>query len=191
MRNKKGQFIKGTVPMNKYLTAIVCCGCGDIFQPRVRDSKYCSQKCYLKSKGFKKGMVSWNKGISWTKEDRFKMSKNRVGIASNTGRTHFKKGIIPWNYKGGITKQNKLIRGSPEYKLWRIGVFKRDYWSCVLCGHKSNKRGDINADHIKPFALFPELRLDINNGRTLCEDCHRKTLSYKNNNIEREDFLNV
>lgn len=31
------------------------------------------------------------------------------------------------------------------------------------------------ADHIKPFAYFPELRLDVNNGQTLCKDCHKKT----------------
>jgi len=41
---------------------------------------------------------------------------------------------------------------------------------------KEEKRQiNIQADHIKPFAIYPDLRFDINNGRTLCEDCHRKT----------------
>ena len=33
--------------------------------------------------------------------------------------------------------------------------------------------GDSN--HILQFAFFPELRLALENGRTLCVDCHRKT----------------
>lgn len=88
------------------------------------------------------------------------------------------------NWKGGVTKVNKLVRGSVEYRLWREAVFSRDNWTCVWCRLKSSKDGRVtlNADHIKPFALFPELRFAIDNGRTLCLDCHEKTDTYKTKN---------
>lgn len=83
------------------------------------------------------------------------------------------------NWKGGITPVNMKIRKSFEYKQWRTAVFKRDNFTCVWCNSKES--GTLNADHIKPFAYFPELRLDINNGRTLCVRCHKKTESYLKN----------
>lgn len=81
------------------------------------------------------------------------------------------------NYKGGVSTTNKKIRDSLEYRLWRESVFERDNWTCVWCGAKSQKGKSVtlHADHIKPFAYFPDLRFDINNGRTLCKECHTKT----------------
>lgn len=102
-------------------------------------------------------------GHKHTEEDRKKMSeiaKKRV----LDGRHNC--------FKGGITSINKTIRKSVEYKLWRESVFKRDNWTCIWCGIRGL---ELNADHIKPFALFPELRFAIDNGRTLCVECHRKT----------------
>lgn len=81
-------------------------------------------------------------------------------------------------WKGGITKVNELIRKSVEYKLWREAVFKRDNFTCVWCGEKESVSGKLEADHIKPFALFPALRLAIDNGRTLFRECHKKTDTY-------------
>ena len=85
------------------------------------------------------------------------------------------KGERNGNWRGGITPINLKIRTSKEYIEWRKSVFKKDNYTCQFCGQKGDK---IVADHIKPFALFPEYRLDINNGRTLCEICHRKTETY-------------
>ncbi len=80
-----------------------------------------------------------------------------------------------WNWKGGISPINKRLRGTREYRLWREAVFQRDNWTCVWCFRRGVY---IEADHIKPFSLYPELRFAIDNGRTLCKDCHRKTDTY-------------
>jgi 5-methylcytosine-specific restriction endonuclease McrA len=107
-------------------------------------------------------------------------------------KVHYLKGHIPWNknkhrtdicgdkhpcWKGGVTPLNHKIRKSFEYQLWRTAVFERDNYTCIWCGAKcgDGKNVILNADHIKPFSLFPELRFAIDNGRTLCRDCHRTT----------------
>lgn len=78
-------------------------------------------------------------------------------------------------WKGGITPFRNAIHKSSEYKIWRNAVFLRDNWTCVFCGQRGVR---LEADHIKPFALFPELRFAIDNGRTLCKPCHQKTPTY-------------
>lgn len=103
-------------------------------------------------------------GKKFSTEARLKMSisqKRRV----KEGRHHL--------WKGGITPLNMKIRHSVEYKLWRESVFARDKYTCIWC--KDDKGGNLEADHIKPFSLFPELRFAIDNGRTLCKPCHKKT----------------
>lgn len=119
---------------------------------------------------FKKGLVPWNKGKKGlqrhTIEHRMKLSEQWQGEKNHS-------------WKGGVSKINKterqLVMNTVEYKLWRQAVFTRDNYACIWCGKRG---GELNADHIKPWAYFPELRFAIDNGRTLCEPCHRKTDTY-------------
>ena len=81
-------------------------------------------------------------------------------------------------WKGGKMKEYpelERIRKSSEYVEWRNSVYKRDRFTCQICGQMGAK---LNADHIKPFALYPELRLEISNGRTLCVECHKRTPTF-------------
>jgi len=95
------------------------------------------------------------------------------------------------NYKGGITPLNHKIRGSIEYKLWRESIFSRDNFTCQKCGQWG---GRLRAHHINNFSSYLSLRLAIDNGITLCNNCHLKfhnKYGRDNNTKEQlEEYLN-
>jgi 5-methylcytosine-specific restriction endonuclease McrA len=71
--------------------------------------------------------------------------------------------------------RNREKHGSAQDREWRSAVFQRDNYTCQECGQVG---GRLNADHIKPYGEYPELRFDVSNGRTLCVACHRKTPTF-------------
>jgi hypothetical protein len=119
---------------------------------------------------FRKGQHPWNwgthesgmKGKHHTEEEKKHMS---IKMSGKNGS----------NWKGGVAPLNKVMRRSLEYRIWRTAVFERDNYTCIWCG---NRGGELHPDHIKPFSLYPELRFAIDNGRTLCLDCHKTTDTY-------------
>lgn len=62
----------------------------------------------------------------------------------------------------------KNIYKTVKYKEWRKKVFVRDLFKCQLCG----TRGLLQGHHIKMKSKFPQYMYNINNGITLCIDCH-------------------
>ncbi len=151
------------------------------------------------NKGTKGIMKAWNKGITGFKHSEETKKKISLHSAKNkpwlgkkkpaevtermiaTLVLRAKRGKDHWSWKG-TSPENNLIRGSSRYRLWRKSVFERDNYTCVHCGLKSGngKTVVLNADHIKPFAHYPELRFAVDNGRTLCIECHRKTDTWGN-----------
>lgn len=59
----------------------------------------------------------------------------------------------------------------PQYKKWRLSIYKRDKFKCQWPGCSASKK--LNAHHIKRWADCPGLRYDVNNGITLCKDHHK------------------
>lgn len=74
----------------------------------------------------------------------------------------------PW-WKGGVTETNKRLRKSVEFKVWRESVFNRDDFTCRKC---LTRGAVIHPHHIASFHNNPTLRFEIENGATLCEECH-------------------
>lgn len=131
----------------------------------------------LFSKDHKNKLSLAHKGKHRSEEVKKKLSEHfkLVYQGKNNPRYGIRGEFSP-RWKGGITPINKIIRGSLEYRLWRTAVFKRDNYTCIWCG--DNRGGNLEADHIKPFAYYPELRFAIDNGRTLCHECHKTTDTY-------------
>lgn len=167
-RNIGKKFSKGTrdkisMALSMPKVGIVCVGCQKSFEVRHQHSfrKYCTKQCSLDNK------PTWNKGKRMSPELRAKLSGKNAS-----------------NWQGGKTTESQIIRHRVEYRLWREAVFARDNWTCQTC---FTRGGTLNADHIKPFSLYPELRFAIDNGRTLCLECHKKTDTFgcKINNIKK------
>ena len=83
-------------------------------------------------------------------------------------------------WKGGINGNNDTLRHRREYKQWRDLVYKRDDYTCQCCG---NRGGKLNAHHINQFADYPDLRYEVDNGITLCTNCHDATIDGSFHNI--------
>lgn len=69
---------------------------------------------------------------------------------------------------------------SDEWIKLRKLVFKKYGKSCMKCG--SNESPQV--DHIKPYSLFPELFLNIDNLQVLCKSCNasksnRNSIDYR------------
>lgn len=182
MRNSKGQFVKGhkTIITEEMKDKISLANKGRKRTPEfVEAMKIRSKgKHFSPQTEFKKGQKNYWEGKKrpeiqdWLKDVQFQKGH----IPHNAGKPYFQiRGAKHWNWKGGINPINDNIRHSLEIKLWRIAVFTRDDYTCQICDKRG---GNLEADHIKPFALYPELRTSINNGRTLCKSCHRNTQSY-------------
>lgn len=96
--------------------------------------------------------------------------KEKIRIANREkGKLHA--GKNHWNWHGGISGWQKLLRGSIEYKEWRLKVYKKDRYCCQKCGKHCNRK-TIVAHHIKDFKNYPELRFNVKNGITLCRKHH-------------------
>ena len=186
-----------------------CENCGIFYEGFGK--KFCSLSCAwigrnLNITGFSLG-VKYTKGKKFPerggknhylfgkhlkKETRDKMSSKRILNGSSKEEKN------P-NWKGGITHIKHTIHTSPEYQKWRKQVFMRDWYTCLECKDKTG--GNLEAHHIKPFnviikenniktlkdAINCQELWDIDNGMTLCIDCHKKTDTYGFKKI-KQDF---
>lgn len=82
---------------------------------------------------------------------------------------HFQRGSKHPKYNGKRSERQGEMRRY-AYHQWRKKVFERDNYTCQRCFARG---GRLNAHHIEPWASNPEKRYSIENGVTLCYECHK------------------
>jgi hypothetical protein len=119
------------------------------------------------TRGFKKGMTPWNKGL--------------VGFMAGEKNAR---------WAGGVSTEREKNRHTVEMRLWRKSVLERDNFTCQKYGVNG---GWLQVHHINNFSYYPELRTAIDNGITLSEKAHKEFHQlygrYNNTKEQINEFL--
>lgn len=148
------------------------CGTSKYFSPSL-SRKYCSRICWRKSII---GKPTWNKGITkWMTKKHLKalikgtIERNKkFPLSTEQARINGKKAkrqLILFT----VHKHKEAVRRSSLYQNWRNNVFNRDNYTCQHCCKKGSY---LQAHHLKSYSKYPSDRFKIENGITLCRECH-------------------
>ena len=119
-----------------------------------------------------------NKGKVISPKQRLELSKMRMGEKNPA-------------WKGGVKEVSRTIRKMFESRLWIKYCMERDKYTCQECKIIGGK---LEVHHKKPLhKILKENNIksvedarrcleiwDLNNGITLCEDCHASRDEYRN-----------
>jgi len=165
-RNEKGQFVKGHKGYNEGMPRTL-----EVIE-KIRNGNLGKKRSFetrQKIKEAKMGKPSPMKGKRMSEEARIKISKSRTGkkLSEET-----KKRMSLAQGGTGIpvmpTKRYYHLRDK-KYFEWRTKVFERDNWTCQTCWRRGCY---LEPHHIKGWTKYPKLRYEVENGVTLCGECH-------------------
>lgn len=77
-----------------------------------------------------------------------------------------------YRWDSNKTDEDRAIgRKYPEYIQWRNAVYKRDNYTCQVCGKQG---GGFEAHHLYSYADYPEYQLNVDYGITMCKSEHKE-----------------
>lgn len=132
---------------------------------RPRTSNCCSRKCAAELKQKKKAIICETCGVSFVgkshQSERKYCSRRCFQISKSGENSHF---FIR------DKKPDVRLLGDSNLKRWKKLVKERDGFRCVKCGEDEARM--LQAHHIVPVSENKELIFDVDNGITLCLNCH-------------------
>jgi hypothetical protein len=164
-RDNNGKFIP--VILNRIK---ICKFCGKEFTPPIKNfarDKFCSRSCASKSHP---------SGRLGKKNSQYQKDMVRLKMS----------GILHPRWIKDRTEilENKRLRCSIRWKVWRGEVFKRDNYTCQECHIYGVP---LEPHHIIPRRENKERIFDTSNGITLCRPCHQNTI-WKEKKFQKKYF---
>jgi len=193
---------KGHIPWNKDKTGIY----SEETLEKMRNARIgipISEETKRKISKANGGKNNFMYGKHLSKEAREKIRKFHIGrplsLKIRRKMSKSRRGKLNPSWRGGLITLYRSIRHNFQYRQWRSDVFYRDEFTCQMCGQIGYK---LNAHHIKPFmsiiqyyeittleeALECEELWNINNGITLCKECHK---SIHENNLKNNNQIEI
>jgi 5-methylcytosine-specific restriction endonuclease McrA len=187
----------------KTQVTLTCAKCQKSFvrpKDRIRyNNSYCSREC---SEGAPRPSLMTSVEVqcsncetTFTREpnamkEKFNYCSHSCYVEHYT-RLGLRQGVNNGMYNEGLTQEEREKgRNYTEYYAWRDSVFGRDSYTCQCCLQKG---GTLNAHHIHNYATHRELRTELENGITLCKDCHKefhiKYGRFENNVQQLDEFI--
>ena len=173
---------------------VICDFCGKTIRKKkshIMPHNFCSLNCMYKHKTLKNTKTV--KCAYCGNEFRKRNSQNKKTKKAFCSRkcmgewqAKFLIGENSYNWKDGICSISHRIRSLVRYSKWVQNVFKRDKYTCQKCG--DNRGGNLEAHHINKLnniirdnnlkEIIDVIKCkelwDLNNGITLCKNCHKK-----------------
>ncbi len=144
--------------------------------------------------------------LKHTEESKYKMRQSHKNkVLTNDHRIKISEGMRKvklHSYIDGRTDLHHKLYNIIEYKLWRESIFKRDNHTCQDCGligcrlesHHKTPFAKLLKEFLKEYNQFSPIEdketliglaikykpfWDIDNGITLCKDCHKNITAKK------------
>jgi hypothetical protein len=168
--------VKDLLPQTKIKVLCQCDNCAKQYMVWLhsinkKSNKILCKKCSHNTQEFKEKNIQIHTGKKRSIETKIKMQQNSYWLG--------KIGDLHPTYKKNLSIYDRKLllrsRKISQYIQWKEQILQRDNYTCQKCGSKKH----LHVHHINNFNNFKEQRTDINNGITLCFECHLS----KNNSI--------
>lgn len=150
----------------------------------------------------KKKQTAWLCRCDCGKEKNIQAGNLKTGVSNSCGCLRYSYAPEHWSGKNSpkwnFNKTYEERRGErkiPGYNEWRRNVYAKFNWKCLICNtDKSHGVYRLNAHHLESYLYNEYLRCDVDNGVTMCHNCHvafHKIYGQVTTKKDFEDYLNA